>query len=522
MDDLNYRQKVIIMIAVMSVMLFVALSQTIVSTALPRIIASLGGMKYFSWVFSIFLLASSVPAILIGKLSDIYGRRPFIITGMSLFMVGSFFSGLAGNIFHLIISRGVQGLGGGMILVVSFASVGDLFPPRERARWQGFLTGAFGMASIFGPALGGFIVDNADWQWVFWIFLPVGFIAFILIIRLYPRAERREPEEIDYYGTLLLTIFAISLLLAFNWGGDRYAWGAPAIIGLFGLSFLSLGTFFLVESRMKSPVIQLKLFSNRVFTVSSLVGCMLGVGFFGVLMYMPFFVQGVMGASSTMSGFVVMPMTLAMVTASAISGQIVTRTGKFKKLALTGLLVMAGGLLSISFMNQNTSLLIGAFNMMIVGIGMGIALPIFLLSIQNAVENSQLGVATATFQMARQFGGTIGVSILGIIMNFRLKSQLNQLFSKSAAVNLWEKEPETAEALLALQDPQVLIDAEKLFQIQNVLPPRFEETFMVLLELLRSALSYALFGVFIIVSAVILIAFLIGLFLEEIPLRSYK
>ena len=243
MEHLHHSKKVIVMMAVISAMLFVSLSQTIVNTALPRIVAELGGIEYFSWVFSMFLLTSSVPAVLIGKLSDSYGRRPFFLMGMVIFMVGSLFSGLARSIFHLIVSRGVQGLGGGMILVVSNASVGDLFAPQSRARWQGFLQGVFGVSSLFGPFLGGYIVDNADWRWVFWIFLPMGLLALSLIYKLYPQVERKQIEETDYYGTLLMTMFAISLLLSLTWGGKQYAWASPVIISLLAVSLLTFMVF---------------------------------------------------------------------------------------------------------------------------------------------------------------------------------------------------------------------------------------------------------------------------------------
>ena len=520
MEHLHHSKKVIVMMAVISAMLFVSLSQTIVNTALPRIVAELGGIEYFSWVFSMFLLASSVPAVLIGKLSDSYGRRPFFLMGMVIFMVGSLFSGLARSIFHLIVSRGVQGLGGGMILVVSNASVGDLFAPQARARWQGFLQGVFGVSSLFGPFLGGYIVDNADWRWVFWIFLPMGLLALSLIYKLYPQVERKQIEETDYYGTLLMTMFAISLLLSLTWGGKQYAWASPVIISLLAVSLLTFIGFYIVECRVKNPLLPMKLFNNKAFAISIMVGCLLGVGFFGVSMYMPFYVQGAIGASATSSGFVIMPMTVSLVIASALSGQIVTRTGKYKKVSLAGLSTMVAGLLLAANMNPHTPIFIGALNMILVGVGLGIALPIYISTTQNAVKNEQLGIATAAFQMSRQFGGTIGVAVLGIIMNNRLTLLINQLFSTSAVVNFWEKEPALAETMVVMRDPQILMDVEKLARIKVALPPQFEESFLYLLQSLRSALSSSLNTLFVIMAAAVMVAFLIGLFLEEIPLRS--
>ncbi|RJX26964.1 MAG: DHA2 family efflux MFS transporter permease subunit [Dethiobacter sp.] len=520
MDTLTDRKKIVVMIAIMATLLFVGLNQTTVSTAMPRIIAVLGGMHYFNWVFTIFMLASSVTPVLVGKLSDIYGRKPFLLAGLAIFIAGSFFAGLSGNIFQLIVSRGIQGLGGGMILSTSFAAVGDLFSPRERARWQGLMSGIFGLASVFGPTLGGYLVDKADWRWVFWVFLPVGVIAFLLIIWLFPAAERRETEAIDYLGSLLLTIFAISLLLAFTWGGTRYTWDSREILGLLTVSLLALGVFFLVESRVKSPVIPLGLFKNKTFTISNFIGCLIGTGMFSTIMYMPLFIQGVMGASATLSGIMVMPKSLSMMIASAVSGQVVTQTGKYKKLALLGLAVTAAGMFLMVLMNQNTTIMVGTLTMVVVGIGLGISIPIFTLTTQNAVDYKQLGVATATFQMFRQLGGTIGVSFLGIVMNYRLTAQFNRFFNQSGLDSFLGQDPEAANMLSVMQNPQVLMNPEELAQIQPALSSHLEDIFLIMTEMLRSSLSHSLAGVFAVGGVIMLVALSIGFFLEEIQLKD--
>ena len=522
MEHLEQRKKITIMIAIMAAMLFAALNQTIVGTALPRIIAELGGMEYFSWVFTIYMLASSITAILVGKLSDIYGRKPFILVGIGIFIVGSFLSGLSNTIIQLIIFRGIQGFGGGMIMSTAFTAVGDLFSPRERGRWQGIMSAVFGLASVFGPTLGGWIVDNSDWHWVFWVFLPFGIIAFILIWMMFPAVERQAKEPVDYFGSLFLTLTIIPLLLAFSWGGTEYDWDSAQILGLFLATILSLIVFIIIERKVKSPVLPLDLFKNNIFTVSNVIGFILGAGMFGAIMYMPFFIQGVIGTSATASGLVMMPMTLSMVIASAIGGQFITKTGKYKAFALVGLLVMASGMVSMSFMDTSTTNTIAVMNMIIVGVGLGIAFPIFTLTVQNAVEQKFLGVATASSQLFRQIGGTVGVAIMGTIMSTRMQDKMESLAKESGVDmgSMTNTDPALAGGLKELQNPQVLMDPDKLDQIQASLPEQMQTLFTQLVDILREALSYSLSGVFLVGGIVIGTGFVLTFLLKEIPLRQ--
>ncbi|MFT5133376.1 MAG: MFS family permease, partial [Gammaproteobacteria bacterium] len=247
MHRLEHRQKIIIMVALMAGMLFSSLNQTIVGTALPRIISDLGGMEYFTWVFTIYMLASTVPVVIVGKLSDIYGRRPWILIGIGIFIVGSLLCGLAETIVQLIVFRGIQGLGGGIIMASSFAAVGDLFPPRERGKWQSMLTGMYGVASMFGPALGGYIVDYLKWQWVFWVFIPIGFVAFGLIWALFPKIEKKADQSIDYLGSAMLVATLIPLMLAFSWAGQKYDWLAVETLALFSAALVCLVIFIAAE-----------------------------------------------------------------------------------------------------------------------------------------------------------------------------------------------------------------------------------------------------------------------------------
>ncbi|TLS36660.1 MDR family MFS transporter [Pseudalkalibacillus caeni] len=518
MEHLDKKSKITIMVAIMSALLFVALNQTIVGTALPKIIADLGGMEYFSWVFTIFMLTSSVTAVLVGKLSDIYGRKPFILLGIGIFMAGTFMCGTSDSIIQLIIYRGIQGFGGGMVMSTSFTAVGDLFSPRERGRWQGIMGGVFGLASVFGPTLGGYIVDNADWHWVFWIFLPVGIVAFILIMRLFPSVTKKEGESVDYFGSVFLTLTILPMLLAFSWAGKEYDWTSPQIIGLFSASVVALLIFISIERKAKSPVLPLELFKNDIFSLSNIIGFILGMGMFGAIMYTPFFIQGVMGTSATKSGFIMMPMTLAMVTASALGGQLITKTGKYKIIAIIGLLVMASGMFSLSRMDMDTSTLVAILNMITVGLGLGMSFPVFTLTIQNAVNYKFLGVATSSAQLFRQLGGTVGVSIMGTVMASSMKDEMAQMAPKGGTEAIAQN-PQVAEKFKALQDPQALMDADKLEAIRQTLPEQMTGMFDQIVMVLRTSLSHALNDVFLTGMFLLTAAVILTFFLREIPLR---
>ncbi|MFT9846517.1 MDR family MFS transporter [Aneurinibacillus sp. REN35] len=519
MEHLEHKQKVTIMIAIIAAMLFAALNQTIVGTALPRIIAELGGMEYYSWIFTIYMLASSVTAILAGKLSDIYGRKPFILLGLGVFIIASLLCGLAETIIQLILYRALQGLGGGLIMSTAFTAIGDLFAPRERGRWQGVMSGVFGLASVFGPTLGGYIVDNADWHWIFWIFLPFGIVAFALIFYMFPSVPRKEGEAVDYFGSVFLTATLIPMLLAFSWAGSKFAWGSSEILSLFAISLAALTIFLLIERKVKSPVLPLFLFKNSIFTLSNMIGFMIGVGMFGAIMYMPIFVQGVIGTSATASGFVMMPMSLSMVLASSVCGQLITKTGKYKTMALFGLFIMIAGLFLMSRMDSHTTNTIAVLYMIVVGLGLGTAFPIFTLTVQNAVEQRLLGVATASTQLFRQLGGTVGVSVMGTVMSQRMMDGMQRTAAEGSMGQIADN-PALASKLAALQNPQVLMDPAKLEAIQSNIPASIQPLFDQLVQVLREALSYSLIGVFLSAAIAVGIGFLLTFFLEEIPLRS--
>lgn len=272
MEQLSQKKKLTIMIALMAAMFFAAINQTIVSTAMPRIIAILGGIEYYTWVITIYMLTSTIATVLVGKLSDIYGRKPFLLVGIVLFIIGAFLCGTSTTVFQLITYRGIQGIGGGILMSATVTAVGDLFAPRERAKWTGLMMAIFGFSSVIGPTLGGFMVDHIAWKWIFWIFLPLGIIAFGMIWSMFPKTARKTTESIDYWGSLLLSLMLIALLLGFSWAGTKYDWGSPQIIGMFASAAVLLVLLILVERQAKSPVLPLSMFKNSIVTISNSVG----------------------------------------------------------------------------------------------------------------------------------------------------------------------------------------------------------------------------------------------------------
>lgn len=520
MELLDKKEKIVIMFAIMSVMLFASLNQTIVATALPRIVSNLGGMDYFSWVFTSYMLTSAVTAILVGRLSDIYGRKRFILIGIILFMIGSFLNGISSSMNELIVYRAIQGLGGGMIISTAFTVVGDLFSPRERGRWQGIMGGVFGISSILGPALGGFIVDRYDWHWVFWVFLPFGFIAFLMIAKLFPNQKKKASEKIDYFGSLFLTLTIVPLLLAFTWAGTKYNWLSIEIAGLLILSSIQFCFFIFVEKKVESPILPLHLFKNSIFTLSNIASFFISAAMFGVIMYIPIFIQAVIGTSATGSGFVLMPLTLTMVISSAITGYLVTKTGRYKYKALLGLLIMFIGVYFMKDMNTDTTNGTVVKNMIIVGSGLGLCFSIFTLMIQNAVKHKFLGTATAASQLFRQLGATIGVSILGTLMTQRATEKANQIQSIEEKTSFIQLPKTMEEKLDEMKNVQTLLNPEKLAEIKLNMPLGTEFIFELVLNFARNIMSYSLSYIFFISSLMVLIAFILALFIKEIPLRT--
>ncbi|WP_139991574.1 MDR family MFS transporter [Paenibacillus paridis] len=517
MEQLTQKKKVTIMIALMAAMFFAAINQTIVSTAMPRIIAILGGIEYYTWVITIYMLTSTIATVLVGKLSDIYGRKPFLLVGIVFFIIGAFLCGTSTTVFQLITYRGIQGLGGGILMSATVTAVGDLFAPRERAKWTGIMMAVFGFSSVIGPTLGGFMVDHIAWKWIFWIFLPLGLVAFGMIWSMFPKTARKITESIDYAGSLLLSLMLVVLLLGFSWAGTKYAWGSPQIISMFAAAFVLLVILLLVERKAKSPVLPLSMFKNSIVTISNSIGFLMNAGMMGAMMYLPFFVQGVLGISPTYSGFVNMPMSIAMIFLSTLSGRWISKSGKYKRFAIAGMPFMVVGMLMMAFMN-NVGVAVAA--MIVFGIGLGISMPVFTLTVQNAVAPTQLGVATATATLFRNLGGTIGIAVMGTVMNSTMSSKLEAAVKAGEGPDLSQVDAETAQNLSSFLNPQMLLDQPKLKELHATLPEQIQPLFTHIIEMVRGVLSESLTVVFLFGMSLLIVAFVLVFFLKEIPLRS--
>lgn len=518
MEHLTQKKKLSIMIAIMAAMFFAAINQTIVSTAMPKIISILDGMDYYTWTINIYMLTSTIATVLVGKLSDMYGRKPFLLIGILLFMVGAFLTGTSNDVFQFIAYRGIQGIGAGIIQSSAFTAVGDLFPPRERGKWMGLLTAVFGFSSVLGPLLGGYLVDHLDWHWLFWIFLPIGIIAFAMIMALFPKVEGNGKQSIDYIGSLFMTVAIVPLLLAFSWAGTEYAWGSVQILGLIAASIVFAIVFVLVEKKAKNPILPLHLFKNNIVTVSNIIGFIMNFGMMGAMIYLSFFVQGVLGISPTYAGYVTMPMSIVMVISSTIIGQLISKTGKYKRFALIGVPTMIAGMAIMIFMN---SVPMAILSMIVFGLGLGIGMPVFSIATQNAVSHKELGVVTASTQLFRNLGGTIGIAVMGTVMANNLKTNLQDTMQNSSVVKeLATLDPKVTEQMVGFANPQALMNKPLLEQTEANLPADVQPIFAQMIQGIRDALGDTLSTVFLTGTIVLVVAFLLVFFLKEIPLRT--
>ena len=410
--------------AVMLALFLAALDQTIVGTAMPRILTDLHGTQLYTWVVTVYLLTSTVSGPLYGKLSDQFGRRPMLMIGISLFLFGSFLCALSQEMWQLILFRGIQGLGAGALFPISLAVIGDLFSPRERGRYQGLFGGVFAVAMLIGPFLGGFLTDNYSWHWIFLVNIPVGLVALSVIWRLLPGIKHPDRVvSIDYLGASVFAAGVVPILLGLT-NKQTNDWTDPAVGGLILLGFALLALFVWIESRAKDPILHLELFKNRTFSASVLATALISFGFFGGIVFIPLWFQAVAGSSATQSGYQILPMMAGLMAGSIGSGQIVSRTGRYKWLLAGAMTIATVGILLMTQLHADTSVTTMWAWLAIMGLGIGPSMAVFTIIVQNAVPVRAMGAATSSLTFFRQIGGSIGLAIAGTVFGSSIISGL--------------------------------------------------------------------------------------------------
>ena len=511
--DLDPPTKRIIVVGAMLGLLLAASNQTIISTALPTIVGDLGGLNLLSWIFTGYMLTSTTIVPITGKLSDIYGRKPFFMGGIVVFMFASIAGGFAQSMEQLIIVRAVQGIGGGMLMSCVFAIIGDLFPPEQRGRYQGIFISGFGVASILGPTMGGTITDYVSWRGIFYINLPFGLAALAIIGSRFPNLHRPNVKvSIDFTGVAVLSAMLVCLLLALAWGGDLYEWESTEIVSLLSAAGALFVLFLIVELMAKEPIIPLHLFKNRIFAVGSALTFVSGISLMGVLTFMPLFLQGVLGASATSSGLVLSPMMIAVMFSSNGGGYLVQRTGRYRTYVVIGTAIMLGGMFVMARFSAATGWPEAIFAMALVGFGIGLVVPVVNLAVQNAFSRQYLGVATASSQFFRQIGGTIGVAVFGTLIVTALSSNID----KNLPAEVTQKAP---PALLErVHDSEVLLREEG----RNSLEPAFlaisdegARLFELTLTAIKTSLADAVAEVFLVAFLVAIIAMVLSFLIPE-------
>ncbi|MAU46897.1 MAG: EmrB/QacA family drug resistance transporter [Yangia sp.] len=481
----------LVLAAVAATLLFASLGQTIVSTALPVMVADLGGMDKITWVMTAYLLASTIGAPVAGKLGDLYGRKLVLQWAIGVFILGAVLCGTAQNMWMVIGGRIIQGCGGGALIVTSMAVVGDLLPARERGQAQAVLGAAFGISTVIGPLLGGFLVQNLSWHWIFFVNFPVGLAAFIVLSQALPRRSDRRRKSVDYAGGALLATLLASLVLISNTGGTVFAWSSPQLLLLAVIALSALALFIRVERRAEEPILPMSLFANNTFVVVNFVGILVGMGMFGTITFLPFFLQVVKGVSPTTSGLFLVPMMGGLLTASIASGRYMARSGRYKLLPVLSTALLAVAMLSMTTLSVDSPLWLIALSMIGIGLGIGPVYSIGVAAIQNAIPVSMLGVGTASANMFRLIGGAVGTAGFGA------------LFSTGVARNLAGQLPQAAEGGIRN------IGAEMV----NALPPEARLQVM-------EGISHALHPVFWIAAAAAVLACLASIMLRELPLSG--
>ncbi|MDP9265688.1 MAG: MFS transporter [Chloroflexota bacterium] len=514
-DDIHGRRLVLVTVGVMLALFLAALDQTIVGTALPRIVAELQGLDYYAWVLTAYLVTSTIMTPISGKLGDLFGRKPLLIAGMIGFVLASALCGQARDMVELVAFRGVQGLFAGVLLSTVFASVADLYPLERRGRVQGIFGGIFGIASVVGPTVGGYLTDNVGWRWVFYVNVPVGVVAILFVLLTMPRVKTMATwRDIDFLGAGALAAGLAPLLVAFSITRD-HDWGSPEVLGLLGIAAVFLIAFYLIERRTDHPIVPFALFKNRTFAVSVITGFLVAVGMFGAIVYVPLIYQGVLGIAATNSGLLITPMMVGLVFGSVVSGQLMLRVARYRFIGTFAIALIAIGVYLMSQITPDSRPEEVVRDLVVVGLGVGTTFPLYLNSVQAAVEPRFIGVVTSQIQFFRNVGATIGTAILGSILSHQLPINIA---AKIDALNL----PPQARAFApsGSSNTQTLFDPASLAAARANVPPQLQQVFDSVIVAVRAGLAATLHDIFLAAMAAALLALVASVFLKDVPIRS--
>ena len=490
---LSHRQILVVMGGLTTGMFLAGLDQSIVSTALPRITSDLGGLDKLSWVVTAYLLSSTASTPLWGKVSDLYGRRPMFQLAIVVFLLGSLLSGLSTSIEQLIAFRAVQGLGGGGLMALALATIGDVVPPRERPRYQGFIAATFGVSSVVGPVLGGFFADGPGWQWIFFVNIPFGLVALVVTSAALRMPHVRREHSVDYLGAALVTGSVTALLLYTAWAGPEHGWRSPLALGLLVGGLVLAVLFVLAERRAAEPVIPLRLFANRTYRVANAFGFLIGATMFGLLVFIPVYLQVVKGLSPTDAGLGMVPLITGLFTASITGGRVITRTGRYRWFPTYGAATVLIAITMFTTLDSGSPYWFAGLSMFVMGLGLGLTMPVLTIAVQNSVDRRDMGVATSSVQFFRQMGGSFGTALFGAILTTRLGVHLADADAGVPPSRI-EEVANNAEAINALPEPAYSV--------------------------VTAAFGDAVSEMFLAGIPIVVAAFVVGLFLQHIPLAT--